>query len=176
MPFSHHSHSGQFCGHAKNTLEEMVQRAIARGMRIYALTEHMPRDVEDFYPEEVTCFRSPKVFRAQISQKDTYPDAESLAKVSDLFYDEALRLRDKYQLQIKLLIGFESEWIRPSTLPLIRNLREKFPFDFFVGSVHHVHAIPIDFDRNMYEEARDTAGGTDEKLFQDYFDAQYDML
>ena len=116
------------------------------------------------------------VFRAQILQKDTYPDAESLAKVSDLFYDEALRLRDKYQLQIKLMIGFESEWIRPSTLPLIRNLRKKFPFDFFVGSVHHVHAIPIDFDRNMYKEARDMAGGTDEKLFQDYFDAQYDML
>lgn len=53
MPFSHHSHSGQFCAHAKNTLEEMVQRAIARGMKVYSLTEHMPRDVEDFYPEEV---------------------------------------------------------------------------------------------------------------------------
>lgn len=53
MPFSHHSHSGQFCGHAKNSLEEMVQTAISKGMRMYALTEHMPREVEDFYPEEV---------------------------------------------------------------------------------------------------------------------------
>lgn len=53
MPFSHHSHSGEFCGHAKNSLEEMVQKAIALGMRMYALTEHMPRDVEDFYPGEV---------------------------------------------------------------------------------------------------------------------------
>jgi histidinol-phosphatase (PHP family) len=176
MPFSHHSHSGQFCGHAKNTLEEMVQKAIGRGMRMYCLTEHMPRDVEDFYPEEVHYFNPKGISQAQISQIDTYPDAKSLAKVSDLFYDEALRLRDKYQLQIKLLIGFESEWIRPSTLPLIRNLQEKFSFDFFVGSVHHVHTVPIDFDRNMYEEARDKAGGTDEKLFQDYFDAQYDML
>lgn len=32
MTFSHHSHSGQFCAHAKNTLEEMVQSAIANGM------------------------------------------------------------------------------------------------------------------------------------------------
>jgi histidinol-phosphatase (PHP family) len=53
MPFSHHSHSGQFCKHAKNTLEEMVQMAITKGMQTFALTEHMPRDVEDFYPEEV---------------------------------------------------------------------------------------------------------------------------
>jgi histidinol-phosphatase (PHP family) len=56
MPFSHHSHSGQFCKHAKDTLEEVVQTAIARGMRTFALTEHMPRDVEDFYPEEVWKF------------------------------------------------------------------------------------------------------------------------
>jgi histidinol-phosphatase (PHP family) len=53
MPFSHHSHSGQFCGHATNTLEEVVQRAISRGMRVFALTEHMPRDTDDLYPEEV---------------------------------------------------------------------------------------------------------------------------
>lgn len=53
MPFSHHSHSGQFCGHAKNTLEEVIQTAIAKGMKTFCLTEHMPREVEDFYPEEV---------------------------------------------------------------------------------------------------------------------------
>ena len=54
MPFSHHSHSGQFCpGHARNTLEEMVQTAISRNMQVFALTEHMPRDSADFYPEEV---------------------------------------------------------------------------------------------------------------------------
>jgi histidinol-phosphatase (PHP family) len=28
----------------------------------------------------------------------------------------------------------------------------------------------------MYEQAREKAGGTDEKLFQDYFDSQYEML
>ncbi len=53
MPFSHHSHSGQFCGHAENTLEEVVQTAISKQMDLYALTEHMPREEEDLYPEEV---------------------------------------------------------------------------------------------------------------------------
>jgi histidinol-phosphatase (PHP family) len=53
MPFSHHSHSGQFCGHATGSLEEMVQAAIEKKMIVFALTEHMPRDEADFYPEEV---------------------------------------------------------------------------------------------------------------------------
>lgn len=54
MPVSTHSHSGQFCAHASNTLEEMVQAAIAKEMRVYALTEHMPRGPEDLYPEEAS--------------------------------------------------------------------------------------------------------------------------
>ena len=53
MPFSHHSHSGQFCHHAKDTLEEVVQTAIAKKMSVLALTEHMPREKRDLYPEEV---------------------------------------------------------------------------------------------------------------------------
>lgn len=48
--------------------------------------------------------------------------------------------------------------------------------DFFLGSVHHVHEIPIDYDRTMYEQAREVAGGLDERLFEDYFDLQYEML
>lgn len=53
MPYSHHSHSGQFCAHASNSLEEVIEAAIARGMKVFALTEHMPREQQDLYPEEV---------------------------------------------------------------------------------------------------------------------------
>lgn len=53
MVFTHHSHSGQFCGHAKNTLEEVILNAIEKKMEMIALTEHIPRDEEDLYPEEV---------------------------------------------------------------------------------------------------------------------------
>lgn len=48
--------------------------------------------------------------------------------------------------------------------------------DYFIGSVHHVHEIPIDYDAAFYVKARDVAGGTDERLFEDYFDSQYEML
>jgi histidinol-phosphatase (PHP family) len=74
------------------------------------------------------------------------------------------------------LVGFETEYIRPSTLQLIHGILDKYIFDFFMGSLHHTHTIPIDYDRTMYEQARDKAGGTDERLFEDYFDSQLEML
>ena len=66
MPFSHHSHSGQFCKHAKGTLEEVVQEAIRQRFQLFCLTEHVPRyREEDLYPEEVkallplSCYMGP---------------------------------------------------------------------------------------------------------------------
>ena len=54
MPFSHHSHSGQFCNHAVSRLEDVVNEALRQKMRVFALTEHMPRNrEEDLYPGEV---------------------------------------------------------------------------------------------------------------------------
>jgi histidinol-phosphatase (PHP family) len=94
----------------------------------------------------------------------------------DAYITEALRLRTKYKASIKILIGFEGEWIRPSTASLVNSLLSIPGTDFFIGSVHHVHEIPIDFDKPHYVRARSIAGGTDERLFKDYFDAQYEML
>ncbi|KAL5113858.1 hypothetical protein ACEQ8H_008278 [Pleosporales sp. CAS-2024a] len=159
MPYSHHSHSGQFCGHAQDTLEEVVQAAIAKGFHTFALTEHIPRPLVDFYPGE--------------EKKHT---EASLVQLFHEFYAEAQRLRGVYGDKIQILIGFESEYIRPSTLDLVQGILDKYTVDFFMGSVHHTHTIPIDFDRAMYEAARAKAGGTDERLFEDYFDAQFEML
>ena len=39
-----------------------------------------------------------------------------------------------------------------------------------------MHNIPIDYDAALYEKARSRGGATDERLFADYFDAQYEML
>lgn len=54
MPFSHHSHSGEFCpSHAQNTLEQVIQTAILQGMEVFCLSEHMPRSSDELYEEEV---------------------------------------------------------------------------------------------------------------------------
>ncbi|OBT86564.1 hypothetical protein VE02_04331 [Pseudogymnoascus sp. 03VT05] len=162
MAFTMHSHSGQFCpGHAKDQLEEVVQRAIALKMRLISVTEHMPRTHEqDLYPEEV---------KAGHTSKMLLPRHEE-------FLEEGIRLRAKYEGQIQILIGFEGEWIRPTYGPVIRGLAKEPEVDFFIGSVHHVHGIPIDYDREQYLNARQMADGSEEKLFGDYFDAMYAML
>lgn len=54
MPFSHHSHSGQFCRHAKGNLEDVIESAIDKNFRLFGLSEHAPRyRQQDLYPEEV---------------------------------------------------------------------------------------------------------------------------
>jgi hypothetical protein len=54
MPFTYHSHSGEFCGHANGKLEEAVLRAIELGFTHFGMSEHMPRFREqDLYDWEV---------------------------------------------------------------------------------------------------------------------------
>lgn len=48
--------------------------------------------------------------------------------------------------------------------------------DFFIGSVHHVHEIPIDYDKAFFARAVEAAGGSEERLYEDYFDSQLEML
>ena len=50
--------------------------------------------------------------------------------------------------------------------------------DYFVGSVHHVHSIPIDYDAGKYAAAVAASGrgGSEEGLFEDYYDLQFQML
>lgn len=86
-----------------------------------------------------------------------------------------MRLRQKYASQIQLLIGFEGEWIRPDYASLIAELAACEHVDYFIGSVHHVHEIPIDYDAAFYGRAREVSG-SEEKLYEDYFDSQYEML
>lgn len=85
-------------------------------------------------------------------------------------------MREKYAGKIKILIGFEGDWIRPSYAVLIKELASNPVIDYYIGSVHHVHGIPIDYDIPFYQKAREVAGGSDERLFEDYFDAQFEML
>lgn len=161
MPFSHHSHSGQFCpGHAQDSLEDVVTTAISKGLHVFALTEHMPRHDDDLYPEEI----------------EAGTTLESLVQNESAYVAEALRLRVKYGSQISLPIGFESDWCGPHSAGLIEQSLSRHPFDFYIGSIHHVHGVPVDYDRDMYEQARTANGGTDTSLFAAYYDEQLEML
>ncbi|KAF9990139.1 histidinolphosphatase [Mortierella antarctica] len=173
--FSFHSHSGQFCMHATGTLEQVVQSAIQRHFTTYGLSEHMPRyKPEQLYPEESHL---------------TVPDLE---KMYDGFLQEAHRLQGQYASQICLLIGLETEYFDAQSIPLVQRLRqnrtipaathttERVPLpqvQYIVGSLHHVHNIPLDFSQELYLKALDVVGqGSWETLFREYFNTQFEML
>ena len=102
---------------------------------------------------------------------------EDLAETFDKYYKEATRLQKEFQnSRIEILIGTEIDWIRPLSKDWINSLLNRYRFDLFLGSVHHVHAVPIDYDDSTYVKAREISGGSDERLFEDYFDLQYEML
>lgn len=160
MPFSFHSHSGQFCKHAFSTLEEVVQRAVEVGFTHYGLSEHMPRyETEDLYDEET-------------EEKLTPAD---LQNIFEDFVKEARRLQAKYKDKIHLIIGFETEVIREESFDQIRTLKKQHELDYIVGSVHHVDGIPIDFSDELFDKAEKLAGGTEEVMLK-YFDHQYQLI
>ncbi|KAJ6515378.1 Polymerase/histidinol phosphatase-like protein [Mycena sanguinolenta] len=168
MPHSHHSHSGQFCKHAVGTLEEVVLEAIRQGFEVYGLSEHVPRyRATDLYPEEETL--TPKDLASQFEQ----------------FLMEAHRLKSLYAPQIRLLVGLETEYITNLDLESLTALLQQHQgqVEYIVGSVHHVNAIPIDFDLATFQRALDSIDGTfepnaskDGAFFSAYFDAQYELL
>ncbi|KAI3337660.1 histidinol-phosphatase [Ustulina deusta] len=135
-----HSHSGQFCpGHAKDQLEDIIKHAIGLGYKTMGLTEHMPRTaLEDLYPEELD---EPEASLAALMPRHT------------AYLEEALRLQTLYAPQISLLIGFEGEWLRPAYKSLITELAAHPAIDYFVGSLHHVNGVPIDYDKEYYARA-----------------------
>ncbi|CRK30364.1 hypothetical protein BN1708_000896 [Verticillium longisporum] len=164
MAFTMHSHSGQFCpGHAKDQLEDIIRHAISVGYKTMGLTEHMPRlQVSDLYPEELT--------------GDPDEAVAVLTPRHEAYLIEARRLQAKYASQIHVLIGFEGEWYRSAYGPYIATLAAHPAVDYFIGSIHHVNAIPIDYDAATYAQARESSGGTEERMYERYYDQQHEML
>jgi histidinol-phosphatase (PHP family) len=72
------------------------------------------------------------------------------------YFAAAKAIQKSYKGQINILVGCELDWIRPMDpeyARMVEDLLQKYEFDFFVGSHHHVYAIPIDYDDVFYEKA-----------------------
>ena len=155
----HGGHSGQFCSHAKNTLEEIVLAYIRKGYPWVGITEHMPPVSEDFvYPEET---------RAGLN----------VMTLTERFADyitTCRRLQARYANEIQIYVGFETETYSGS-LDLANTLIGRYSPDYVVGSAHHVDDIPFDYNKQSYDRAADHCGGLD-GLYGAYFDQQYEMI
>lgn len=155
----HGGHSGQFCSHARDALEDVIQAYIAAGFTWVGITEHMPPPDDRFlYPEE----------------RQAGLDARLVLERFDRYMQEGRRLQAQYAGQLEIFIGFETEACS-GAMPLARELADKYHPDYLLGGVHHVADIPFDCSRETYEQAVAATGGI-EALYCRYFDLQYELI
>ena len=155
----HGGHSGQFCHHASDSLEEVIRAYISEDFSWVGITEHMaPLTDARRYPDEA----------------DADLSADFLLDRFRTYFRECRRLQEKYSSKIEIFTAFETETYAGSSAH-VKELVEELRPDYLVGSVHHVHDICIDFDEQNFSLAVEKAGGIT-NLYQDYLDAQYGML
>jgi histidinol-phosphatase (PHP family) len=155
----HGGHSGQFCNHARDTLEAVIQTYIAKGFEWVGITEHMPPPEDRFlYPEEL----------------EAGLDARQMRDRFGLYMDEGRRLQEKYVDHLGIFVGFETE-AYSGALEFAAELRDRYQPDYVLGSVHHVADIPFDSGPEAYRRATAAVGGL-EALYCRYFDLQHEMI
>jgi len=155
----HGGHSGTFCGHALDKLEDIVQRYVDLGFEWVCLTEHMPAEVQRLMaPEELA---------------DGFSVVE-LQERFDAYFGEARRLKSLFQSEIDILVGFETD-AYTGYESAVANLISRHQPDMIVGSVHHVHDLLFDDKLEDYMAAAKLSGGI-EALYCDYFDKQLELI
>lgn len=156
----HGGHSGQFCNHASDTLEEIIQLYVEKQFSWVGITEHTPVIIEEslYYPDEKESSLTPRLI---------------LERFGD-YMQECRRLQKKYQDTIHIFSAMEIETYTGYE-QFVPYLISRFQPDYIVGSVHFVDDIGFDYSPSFYEKAVQTVGDIDE-LYCRYFDQQYEMI
>ena len=118
MLANYHTHTER-CGHARGEDREYVEQAIQNGMKVLGFADHCPW----VYPDD---FRS--YTRMLPSQLDDY-------------FSSLTKLRDEYQKDIKIYIGFESEYI-PELMQAQDKLLSDYPVDYMILGEHFLTREP----------------------------------
>lgn len=155
----HGGHSGQFCNHASNTLEEIIKQYIKQGFSWVGIAEHTPAHSEKFlYPDETSRGLSPELLLTRFAE----------------YIVECRRLQKKYQDRLEIYVAMEIETYEGYE-EFVPFLLERFQPDYIVGSVHFVNGVGFDYSNDHYQKAVEKAGSL-ELLYCDYFDAQFEMI
>lgn len=155
----HGGHSGQFCSHARDTLEDIVRAYADQGFAWVGLTEHMPPVHEHFFYDE---------------ERRAGFDVDQLRQRFNAYMAEARRLQDEFRGRLEILVGFETE-VYSGSIESIGQLVDQYQPDYIVGGVHHVKDIPFDSSHEDYHRAAEAAGGIPE-LYCLYFDHQFELI
>ncbi len=155
----HGGHSGQYCSHAMDLLEDIIKRYIELGFTKVGITEHVPPVNDNFlYPDEK---------KINLTSADLYKRFEDYIKNINC-------LKKKYSSEILIFIGMETETYT-GYVDHIKKLIAKFQPDYIVGSVHHVDDNCFDYSKPDYERIA-CLYGSYEAMYERYFDLQYEMI
>lgn len=120
--FNYHTHT-VLCGHAQNTVEEMVLSAIDRGFSEIGISEHFG-----------SCW-----FTHTIRPEN-----------ADFYFAECRRVKEKYKDKIKVRIGVELEWEEYNHNIRFNDLKKYDP-DYIIGSVHILKGFNFTGDQQGYD-------------------------
>lgn len=155
----HGGHSGSFCGHAVDSLGDVVAEYVAQGFEWICLTEHMaPLRQSMMPPEEAAAGMNVAEIQARFER----------------YFEEARRLQALYRNDIDILVGFETEGYAGYEADVAALIARHEP-DMLVGSVHHLHNLLFDDKLADYQRAVTLSGGI-EALYCDYFDVQLELI
>ena len=109
-----HMHT-RFSEDSDASVHSMLDAAIERGMEAVCITDHLDKD----FPQT--------------------PDFPAGAFLFDLgnYFQRLTQLKEEYQKKLEVRIGVEIG-LQPHLGEYYRNLTEKYPFDFVIGSTHLV--------------------------------------
>lgn len=126
--FDLHTHHDR-CGHARGGIRDYIEAAISKGLQVIGISDHTPY----FSKEEDQPF--PHITMA----KSQFPE----------YVNEVLELKKQYAGKIDVLLGIEADFF-PEEVGKYQPYFDRYPFDYIIGSVHHVDGVSI-FNKKRWE-------------------------
>lgn len=147
-----HIHTS-YCGHAKGSIEDMIESAIQRGFQEIGLSGHFP------YPRE---FEEP---------------VPNCVIPNDLFKDyvsEVERMRDQYQDRIITRFSVEVDYLG-DYIDAQRSMLNQLSLDYIFGSIHIIDRVPIDYQEEVLVEHLPDLGGV-QGMWEKYWERMASLI
>ncbi|RXT06444.1 histidinol-phosphatase [Ammoniphilus sp. CFH 90114] len=128
LKFDLHTHHDR-CGHARGTIRDYIEAGLKKGLNVIGISDHTP-----YFTSE---------------EEQPYPHIAMGKSQFPEYVKEVLRLKDEYRGKIDVLLGVESDFF-PEHVEVYKLYYDRYPFDYIIGSVHHVEGINI-FKKERWE-------------------------
>lgn len=128
VKFDLHTHHDR-CGHARGGIRDYIESGIEKGLTIIGISDHTPY------------FSS--------NEDHPYPYISMATSQFPEYVAEVLKLKKEYSGKIDVLLGIEADFF-PEHVATYRTYFARYPFDYIIGSVHHVDGVSI-FNKTRWD-------------------------